>query len=47
MEWKLVSKRSVTARLGGKQVNVPLFPCYAPTNDTDEEIESALYKQLQ
>ncbi|XP_061188858.1 uncharacterized protein LOC133197034 [Saccostrea echinata] len=47
MEWKPINSRLLTVRLRGKQVNMTLFQCYAPTNDADEEHKNAFYEQLQ
>ena len=47
MEWKPVSSRIIMARFKGKQINVTILQCYAPTNDAEEEIGDSFYEQLQ
>ena len=47
MQWKPVSNRLIIARLRGKQVNITLIQCYAPTNDASDDDIDAFYEQLQ
>ena len=47
MEWKPVNCRIILARLKGRQTNVSIIQCYAPTNDSDNMDKEAFYEQLQ
>ncbi|XP_048759375.2 craniofacial development protein 2-like [Ostrea edulis] len=47
MEWKPVNSRLIIARFKGKLINMTLFQCYAPTNDSSEESKDAFYEQIQ
>lgn len=47
LEWKSINSRLMSARLKGKQVNLTLVQCYAPTNDSDDTTRDHFYEQLQ
>jgi len=46
LEWKPVNSRLMTARMKGRQVNLSLIQCYAPTNDSDDNTKDTFYDQL-
>lgn len=39
MEWEPVNSRLMKIRLRGKQINTTIIQCYAPTNDSDENLK--------
>ena len=47
MEWKPINSRILLARLKGRQTNITIIQCYAPTNDNDNLDKDAFYEQLQ
>ena len=47
LDWKPVSSRLVRARQRGRQINITLIQCYAPTNDREDTDKDAFYQQLQ
>ena len=47
MEWKPVKSRIILARLKGRQTNLSIIQCYAPTNDSNDGDKEAFYEQLQ
>ena len=47
MEWKPVNSRIIQARLKGRQSNLSIIQCYAPTNDSNDRDKEAFYEQLQ
>ena len=47
IEWVLVSPRTITARFNSKGRKVTLINCYAPTNNTTDELKQEFYDSLQ
>ena len=47
MEWKPVNSRIIQARFKGRQTNLSIIQCYAPTNDSNDRDKEAFYEQLQ
>ena len=47
LDWKPVSSRLVKARQRGRQINITLIQCYAPTNDREDAVKDAFHRQLQ
>ena len=47
MEWKPINSRLVKARLKGKQNNLTLIQCYAPTNNSEDDMKDNFYLRLQ
>ena len=47
MEWKPANSRIIQARLKGRQTNLSIIQCYAPTNDSNDRDKEAFYEQLQ
>ena len=46
-EWEPVSDRLITARFDSKYCKLTIIQCYAPTNDSDNDIKDDFYEQLQ
>ncbi|CAM5093877.1 unnamed protein product [Eretmochelys imbricata] len=47
LAWKSISSRIMRARLKEKHNNITLIQCYAPTNDSDEDVKDKFYLTLQ
>ena len=47
MEWKPVNSRLIKIRMRGKQINTTIIQCYAPTNESDDDIKDEFHGQLQ
>ena len=47
LEWKPINSRLIKARLKGRQNNLTLFQCYAPTNDSEDHLKDSFYLRLQ
>ena len=47
LEWKPFNSLLIKARLKGKQNNLTLIQCYAPTNDSEDDVKYNLYLRLQ
>ena len=46
LEWKPIDSRLIKARLKGKQNNLTLIQCYAPTNDSEDDLKDNFYLRL-
>ena len=46
-EWKAINSRLLLARFKSRQCNLSFIVCYAPTNDSLEEVKDAFYEELQ
>lgn len=44
MEWKPVISRIILARFKGRQTNLSIIQCYAPTNDINDINKEAFYE---
>ena len=42
-----LNSRLIKARLKGKQNNLTLIQCYAPTNDSEDDLKDNFYLRLQ
>lgn len=47
MEWKPIDSRIIKARLKGRHNNITLIQCYAPTNDSEDDLKDNFYLRLQ
>ena len=47
LEWKPINSLLIKARLKGKQNNLTLIQCYAPTNDSEDDVKYNFYLRLQ
>ena len=47
IEWVPVLPRIITARFNSKGRKVTLINCYAPTNNTTDELKQEFYESLQ
>ena len=47
LEWKPIKSRMIKARLKVRHNNLTLTPCYAPTNDNDDNLKDNFYLRLQ
>ena len=47
LEWKPINSRLIKARLKGRQNNLTLIQCYAPTNDSEDHLKDSFYLRLQ
>ena len=47
IDWVPVSPRIITARFNSKGRKVTLINCYAPTNNTTDELKQEFYDSLQ
>ena len=47
MEWKPIDSRIIKARLKGRHNNITLIQCYAPTNDSADDLKDNFYLRLQ
>ena len=45
LEWKPINSRLIKARLKGKQNNLTLIQCYAPTNDSEDDMKDNFYRR--
>ena len=47
LEWKPINSRLIKARLKGRQNNLTLIQCYAPTNDSKDHLKDNFYLRLR
>ena len=47
LEWEPISDRLIRARFNSDHCKLSIIQCYAPTNDTDDEIKENFFEQLQ
>ena len=47
LEWKPINSLLIKARLKGKQNNLTLIQCFAPTNDSEDDVKYNFYLRLQ
>ena len=47
LEWKPINSRLIKARLTGRQNNLTLIQCYAPTNNSEDHLKDSFYLWLQ
>ena len=47
LKWKPINSLLIKARLKGKQNNLTLIQCYAPTNDSEDDVKYNFYLRLQ
>ena len=47
LKWKPINSRLIKARLKGRQNNLTLIQCYAPTNDREDHLKDNFYPRLQ
>ena len=47
LEWKPIDSCLIKARLKGKQNNLTLIQCYAPTNDSEDDLKDNFHLRLQ
>ena len=47
MEWEPINERLIRARFNSNYAKTIVIPCYAPTNDAEDEVKDAYYNALQ
>ena len=47
MEWEPINERLIKARFNSKYCKLTIIQCYAPTNDSKDEVIEDWYEQLQ
>ena len=47
MEWESINERLIKARFNSKYCKLTIIQCYAPTNDSEDELTRDRYEQLQ
>ena len=47
MEWEPINERLIKARFNSKYCKLTIIQCYAPTNDSDNDMKEEWYDQLQ
>ena len=47
MEWEPINERLIKARFNSKYCKLTIIQCYAPTNDSEDDMKEEWYDQLQ
>ena len=47
MEWEPINERLIRARFNSKYCKLTSIQCYAPTNDSEDDVKEDWYEQLQ
>ena len=47
MEWEPINKRLIKARFNSKYCKITIIQCYAPANDSENEVKEDWYQRLQ
>ena len=47
MEWEPINERLIKARFTSKYCKLTIIQCYAPTNDSEDEVKEDEYEQQQ
>ena len=47
MEWEPINERLIKARFKSKYCKLTIIQCYAPTNDSEDDMKEEWYDQLQ
>ena len=47
IEWEPINERLIKARFNSKYCKLTIIQCYAPTNDSEDDMEEEWYDQLQ
>ena len=47
MEWEPINERLIKARFNSKYYKLTIIQCYAPTDDSEDDMKEEWYDQLQ
>ena len=47
MEWEPINERLIKTRFNSKYCKLTIIQCYAPTNDSEDDMKEEWYDQLQ